>query len=56
MCGKNVWLSSQPALKPGGRPPSEVITLRYILSRRWNLEAQSATNDNRAGLNYRFEK
>lgn len=36
--------------------PGEVITLRYLLSRRWNLEAQSATNDNRAGLNYRYEK
>jgi translocation and assembly module TamB len=36
--------------------PGEVITLRYILSKRWNLEAQSATNDNRAGINYRWEK
>ena len=36
--------------------PGEVITLRYLLSKRWNIDVQSATNDNRAGLNYRYEK
>ncbi|UXI67550.1 translocation/assembly module TamB domain-containing protein [Tahibacter amnicola] len=36
--------------------PGEVITLRYKLSKRWELEAQNATVENRAGLNYRYEK
>lgn len=36
--------------------PGEVITLRYKLSRMWELEAQNATTENRAGLNYRLEK
>lgn len=36
--------------------PGEVITLRYRLSRRWNFEAQSATEFNRASLNYRIER
>lgn len=36
--------------------PGEVITLRYKLSRLWELEAQNATTENRAGLNYRLEK
>ncbi len=36
--------------------PGEVITLRYLLSKRWNLEAQSAGNENRAGISYRYEK
>ena len=36
--------------------PGQVITLRYRLSRRWNFEAQSATDFNRASLNYRIEK
>lgn len=36
--------------------PGEVITLRYIMSQRWNLEVESATEFNRAGLNYRYEK
>ena len=36
--------------------PGEVITLRYKLSKRWELEAQNATTENRAGLNYRWEK
>ena len=36
--------------------PGEVITLRYRLSRRWNFEAQQATQFNRASLNYRIEK
>ena len=34
--------------------PGEVITLRYKLSRMWELEAQNATTENRAGLNYRL--
>ncbi|MEO8810084.1 MAG: translocation/assembly module TamB domain-containing protein [Rhodanobacter sp.] len=34
----------------------EVITLRYRLSQRWNLEAQQANDFNRASLNYRLEK
>jgi translocation and assembly module TamB len=36
--------------------PGQVITLRYRLGKRWNLEAQSATDFNRASLNYRIEK
>jgi translocation and assembly module TamB len=34
----------------------EVITLRYRLSKRWNLEAQQASDFNRASFNYRLEK
>ena len=34
----------------------EVITLRYQLSKRWNLEAQQASDFNRASFNYRLEK
>jgi len=33
-----------------------VVTLRYRLTRRWNFEAQSATEFNRASFNYRLEK
>jgi translocation and assembly module TamB len=36
--------------------PGQVITLRYRLSHRWNLEMQNATDFNRASLNYRFER
>lgn len=36
--------------------PGEVITLRYRLGRRWNFEAQQATEFSRASLNYRIEK
>ncbi|HUH55409.1 MAG TPA: translocation/assembly module TamB domain-containing protein [Rhodanobacter sp.] len=36
--------------------PGEVITLRYRLTRRWNFEAQQATEFSRASLNYRIEK
>jgi len=36
--------------------PGEVITLRYRLSRRWNFEAQNATEFSRASLNYRIER
>ncbi len=36
--------------------PGEVVTLRYRLSRRWNLEAQQATEFSRASLNYRLER
>lgn len=36
--------------------PGEVITLRYRLSKRWNLEALQATEFSRASLNYRLEK
>nr|WP_225737356.1 translocation/assembly module TamB domain-containing protein [Dyella acidiphila] len=36
--------------------PGDVITLRYHLSRRWNFEAQNATDFNRASFNYRVEK
>ncbi|WP_426688016.1 translocation/assembly module TamB domain-containing protein [Rhodanobacter ginsengiterrae] len=36
--------------------PGEVITLRYRLSKRWNFEAQQATEFSRASLNYRIEK
>ncbi len=36
--------------------PGQVITLRYILSRRWNFEAEQATDFSRASFNYRIEK
>jgi translocation and assembly module TamB len=36
--------------------PGQVITLRYILSHRWNFEAQNATEFSRASLNYRLER
>ena len=36
--------------------PGQVMTLRYRLSRRWNFEAQQATEFSRASLNYRIEK
>jgi len=36
--------------------PGQVVTLRYRLSHRWNFEALSATDFNRASLNYRLEK
>jgi translocation and assembly module TamB len=36
--------------------PGEVITLRYRLSKRWNFEAQQATEFSRASVNYRIEK
>jgi translocation and assembly module TamB len=36
--------------------PGQVITLRYRLSQRWNLEMQNATEFSRASLNYRFER
>jgi translocation and assembly module TamB len=36
--------------------PGQVITLRYRLSKRWNFEAQNATDFNRASINYRIEK
>ena len=36
--------------------PGEVITLRYRLSKRWNFEAQQASEFSRASLNYRIEK
>ncbi|HEY0180895.1 MAG TPA: translocation/assembly module TamB domain-containing protein [Dokdonella sp.] len=35
--------------------PGEVITLRYLFSKRINFEAQNATTGNRAGINYRYE-
>jgi translocation and assembly module TamB len=36
--------------------PGQVVTLRYLFSRRWNFEAQNATTGSRAGINYRYEK
>jgi translocation and assembly module TamB len=36
--------------------PGEVITLRYRFSKRWNFEAQQATEFSRASFNYRYEK
>ncbi|MDQ6646048.1 MAG: translocation/assembly module TamB domain-containing protein, partial [Pseudomonadota bacterium] len=36
--------------------PGQVITLRYMLSNRWNFEAENATDFSRASLNYRLEK
>jgi translocation and assembly module TamB len=36
--------------------PGQVITLRYLISNRWNFEAQNATDFSRASFNYRLEK
>ncbi len=36
--------------------PGEVVTLRYLLSRHWNFEAEQATSSSRASFNYRIEK
>jgi translocation and assembly module TamB len=36
--------------------PGEVVSLKYLFSRRWNFEAQNATTGTRAGINYRWEK
>lgn len=36
--------------------PGQVITLRYRISKRWNFEAQNATDFSRASFNYRLEK
>ncbi|PTR25571.1 autotransporter secretion inner membrane protein TamB [Luteibacter sp. OK325] len=36
--------------------PGQVITLRYLFSRKWNFEAQNATDFSRASLNYRLER
>ncbi|MBD8873211.1 translocation/assembly module TamB domain-containing protein [Rhodanobacter sp. DHB23] len=36
--------------------PGQVVTLRYRLNHRWNFEAQSATDFNRASFNYRYER
>jgi translocation and assembly module TamB len=35
--------------------PGEVVSLKYLFSRRWNFEAQNATSGSRAGVNYRWE-
>ena len=34
----------------------QVVTLRYRLTKRWNFEAENATDFSRASLNYRYEK
>ncbi|MGE7138217.1 translocation/assembly module TamB domain-containing protein [Luteibacter sp. NPDC031894] len=36
--------------------PGQVITLRYLFSKRWNFEAQNATDFSRASLNYRLDR
>lgn len=36
--------------------PGQVITLRYLLSSRWNFEAEQATEFSRASFNYRLER
>ncbi|HET6631362.1 MAG TPA: translocation/assembly module TamB domain-containing protein [Rhodanobacteraceae bacterium] len=36
--------------------PGEVVTLRYILSKRWNFEALNATDFSRMMFNYRLER
>jgi translocation and assembly module TamB len=36
--------------------PGEVVTLKYLFSRRWNFEAENATTGSRAGVNYRYER
>jgi translocation and assembly module TamB len=34
----------------------QVVTLRYRFTKRWNFEAENATDFSRASLNYRYEK
>ena len=34
----------------------QVLTLRYRFTKRWNFEAENATDFSRASLNYRYEK
>src|SRR5690606_4600385 len=34
----------------------QLVTLRYRLSEHFELEAQSGTRDNKAGINYRLER
>jgi translocation and assembly module TamB len=36
--------------------PGQVVTLRYLMSRRFNFEAENATTGTRAGINYRYER
>ena len=36
--------------------PGTVVTLRYQLTEVWELEASSGTVENRAGVNYRYER
>jgi translocation and assembly module TamB len=36
--------------------PGEVVTLRYLINKRFNFEAQNATTGMRTGINYRYEK
>ena len=36
--------------------PGEVVTLRYRLTRLFNIEIQNGTLSSRAGINYRIEK
>src|SRR5688572_7961169 len=36
--------------------PGQVVTLRYQLTERWELEANSGTVENRGGVNYRYER
>lgn len=35
---------------------SQLVSLRYRLSERFELEAQSGTRENKAGINYRYER
>ncbi|WP_426287081.1 translocation/assembly module TamB domain-containing protein [Luteibacter sp. E-22] len=64
------WLGGTPALAVGKYlsprryliygvglfDPGQVITLRYLFSRKWNFEAQNAADFSRASFNYRFER
>lgn len=36
--------------------PGQVVTLRYQLTEHWELEANSGTVENRAGINYKYER
>ena len=36
--------------------PGQVVTLRYQLTEKWELEANSGTVENRGGVNYRYER
>jgi translocation and assembly module TamB len=36
--------------------PGQVVTLRYLLSRHFNVEMQNGTLSSRAGINYKIEK
>jgi translocation and assembly module TamB len=36
--------------------PGEIVTLRYLLTKRWNIEIENASRASRTGVNYRLER